>query len=76
MKPEVKILFKTEASHQVGFGHVRRLLRIARELQTRGCDIAFAVSEITMLTETITYPLIHVSDPSIFKDLKIGRAHV
>lgn len=63
MKPDAKFLLKTEAGHRIGFGHVRRLLRIARGLEERNCQVSFAVTELSNLTEMIPFSVIHLRDP-------------
>lgn len=45
----MKVLFVTEASAQIGGGHVMRCLALATELACRGADVRFAVNEVAPL---------------------------
>ena len=67
MNSTPRFLIKTEATRKVGLGHIRRQLKLAEGLRKKGAEVIFAVSSPTELTQSISFPIEHVVEPSDFK---------
>lgn len=64
-----KFLIKTEASRKVGFGHVRRLIRLAKGLEEKGAQICFCFTETSTLTKNLPFSTLSIRDPQSLETL-------
>ena len=60
----MKICFRSDASQQIGSGHVMRCLTLADELRNRGADVMFVCREhpghLIGMIETKGYPVVRL----------------
>ena len=66
------IIFRTDASQQIGSGHVMRCLTLANELRQRGADVMFVCREhpghLIGLIEGKGYPVVRLRQPEVEYD--------